>query len=317
MSAVCGIYDCGTCDYASRGRCPGCEEGNLALEAGDGTVCAIYKCVTSKHISSCEDCTSVVCQFPKDVELVCPVRAKFEKRRCFARKLAQHYSARGRAEEIEPTESKVSDRTISRLRWYLSALDDFLSIGMTRISSLDIARKVGVKPGLIRRDLNHFGEFGRPSIGYDAAFLRNSLARILHLDNCKNIAWIGARRLASDASLIKRFGDRNCNIVAIIDSDISQVGKRIGDLEVMKAGQLTDVVQELGVDAAVIAVPEEEAQAIAEMLVSAGIRAMLNLTSVVLVTPSDVIVRNVDIAAELFALSYYCGEHQEHSDSPG
>jgi len=67
------------------------------------------------------------------------------------------------------------------------------------------------------------------------------------------------------------------------------------------------------VDAAVIAVPAEEAQAVADKLVMLGVTALLNLTSAVLVTPPDAVVRNVDVVAELFALSYYCGEKQERA----
>jgi len=312
-TSACGVFDCNTCEHMSRGRCPGCANGNALLMAEGKDLCAIYECVTSKNLVSCDTCTSVVCQFPKNLEVVCPVRARFEKKRCYTRKLAEHYFARLTEGGDDGSETKISDRTITRLRWYLFALDDFLARGVGRVSSQDIARKVGVKPGLIRRDLSHFGEFGRPSIGYDAAFLRRRLAEILHLDNSKSVLWVGSGRLKYDASIIDRFGEHNCNIAAVFDSDPSQVGTTIGGLKVLALSSLPSKVRELEADAAVIAVAREEAQAVAEALVMAGVRAILNLTPVVLVTPPGVVVRNVNIVAELFALSYYCGERQEHA----
>jgi len=181
------------------------------------------------------------------------------------------------------------------------------------VSSQDVGRKVGVKPGLVRRDLNHFGGFGRPSIGYDTAFLRGRLEEILHLDDSNSVVWVGASRLAGDASLVQRFADRNCQVVAVFDTDSAWAGKTIAGLKVNPLSALSDKVQALGVDAAVIAVPAEEAQAVADKLVMLGVTALLNLTSAVLVTPPDAVVRNVDVVAELFALSYYCGEKQERA----
>ncbi len=256
-------------------------------------------------MESCKACTAAVCPFPHDIEMACPVRAQFEKKRCYSRKLADYYTSR--QQSAAPDDKKISDRTITRLRWYLTALNGFIEQGTVRVSSQDIGRKVGVKPGLIRRDLSHFGEFGRPSIGYDAVFLRDRLQDILHLDNAKIIVWVGPRRLAEDASLMGRFAEQNCHVAALFSTDPEWIGRNIAGMEVHPVSSLSEKAMALGAQGAVIEVPPEKAQSVADLLVLAGVTAMLNLTSAVIVTPPGVVVRNVDVAAELSALSYYCG----------
>ena len=240
--------------------------------------------------------------------MVCPVRARFEKNRCYRRKLTNHYVLKQDGQQERPREATVSDKTITRLRWYLSALTGFLAQGVSRVSSQDIARKTGVTSWLVRRDLNRFGGFGRKSIGYDASFLRARLTEILHLGEPKTVVWIGSARLADDSTLAERFGEHNCRIVAVFDSDPKRIGVPIAGMAVQPQSALYEVTKQLGANAAVVSVPEPEAQAVADILVSAGVRAMLNLTSAVLVVPAGVLVRNVDVVAELSTLSYYCGE---------
>lgn len=311
MIAACAIFDCETCAHRLRGRCPGCGPGNV-IQAADGEAqCAIYACVTSKNLTSCEECTAMVCPFSRDLEMVCPVRSHFEKKRCYSRKLSEHFFERQHGGgEGKKAGSKISDKTITRLRWYLFALNDYIDHGITKVSSDDIARKVGVRAWLIRRDLSQFGEFGRPSIGYDAAFLRSVLGEILHLGEAKKILWVGASRLASEPSLIKRFGGHGFKIVAVVDSNCTDM--KVENLQVQPLANVCELASKQGIDAAVIAVAEDEAQSAAETLMAAGIHCILNLTSAIIVAPRGILVRNLDIVAELFALSYYCGELQEN-----
>lgn len=312
--AHCGVFDCNACSHLVRGRCPGCEAGNLILRSEGGQPCSIYTCTESKGVASCGACTSEICPFPHDIEMACPVRAQFEKPRNYCRKLADFYTSRHAPERPAPDSRKISDKTVTRLRWYLQALNGFIDQGITRISSQDIGRKIGVKPGLIRRDLSHFGEFGRPSIGYDAQFLRDRLHSILHLDNSKSVVWVGPRRLEEDPTLIERFAEQNCYVAAIFSTDDAWIGRTVVGMEVSPVSVLAERIKTLDAQGAVIEVRPEEAQSVADILVMSGISAMLNLTSAVLVTPPGIVVRNVDVAAELSALSYYCGEKSRKRD---
>ena len=201
----------------------------------------------------------------------------------------------------------ISEKTIARMRWYLYALDEFTKEGMTVVASREIADKVGVKSGLVRKDLCHFGGFGRPSVGYNIAYLQKKIKEILRINQVKNVAWVGAQRLADDPSLIEKFAESNCEIEAVFDKDSTKLGMRIGNLQVLGIGEVEAVAQNLGIEAAVIATPSDDAQEAVDRLTAGGVRAILNLTPVVLVVPPGVAVRNVDLASELMMLSYYCG----------
>ena len=214
--------------------------------------------------------------------------------------------------EIEPEVERgihVSEKTIARMRWYLYALDEFTKQGMAIVASREIADKVGVKSGLVRKDLCHFGGFGRPSVGYNIAYLQKKIKEILRVNRVKNVAWVGAQKLAEEPALIEKFADSNCEIEAVFDKDSSKLGMRIGNLQVLGIGEVEAVVQNLGIEAAVIATASDDAQEAADRLSAGGVKAILNLTPVVLVVPPGVAVRNVDLASELMMLSYYCGSN--------
>jgi redox-sensing transcriptional repressor len=221
--------------------------------------------------------------------------------------MSDHFAGRQADRPDAPLVSRKLDKTIARLPWYLFAVQHFLSHGVVSISSDDISQKVGVKPWLVRRDLSQFGEFGRPSVGYETARLRDCLAEILHLDVAKSIVWVGAARINADKSLIQRFRQHNYEIAGIFDTDVSRAPEMIGGIRVAFIADLPRMVADLGLEGAVIATSAGEAQVVTDILVAAGIRGILNLTSTMIATPPDVCVRNVDVVAELFALSYYCG----------
>ncbi|MHB0913705.1 MAG: redox-sensing transcriptional repressor Rex [Armatimonadota bacterium] len=243
--------------------------------------------------------------------MACPVRGHFEKKRCYTRKLATHFQEWQATRSEGERRSKVSEKTITRLRQYLYAIDDYISQGMDRVSSEDISRKVGVKDYLIRSDFSQFGEFGRPSIGYDTTALRTQLQRILHLDVAKNMVWIGALHLAAEPSLIQHFERNSFKIVSVLDRDPSKFAGGIGNLQVLPLEQAAQTIAENEVGGAILSVAPEDAQPIADILIEAGIKGILNLSSAVIATPPTVCVRHLDILGELFALSYYC--HQAHS----
>jgi redox-sensing transcriptional repressor len=215
----------------------------------------------------------------------------------------------GSATPINPSEDqRVSERTIGRMRWYLYALDEFAARGSTVVSSYEIAEKVGVKPGLVRKDLCQFGAFGRPSVGYNVAYLQTKLREILRLNEARRIAWVGVRWLIDDPDVLAHFAESNCEIVAVFDGDPSRQGAKIGDLEVLESTAIAQTTQEMGIQAAVIATPAKDAQAAADTLVAGGVRAILNLTPTIIIVPEGIAARNVDPVGELLLLSYSAGE---------
>ncbi len=162
--------------------------------------------------------------------------------------------------------------------------------------------------GSVRRDLSQFGEFGRPSVGYETSVLRECLSEILHLNVERSIVWVGAARLEADKSLLHRFKEHKYHISAIFDTDLSRCPEMIGGMKVTSVADMPQMLERLSAQGAIIATAAEDAQSVADSLVGAGILGILNLTSTLIVTPPEVCVRHVDIVAELFELSYHCGE---------
>lgn len=307
--SLCDIYECESCDHYAAARCPGCPDGNSYLEKRGIEACGIYRCAAAQSIDSCRACEQPSCDYARSTDTVCPLRSKFENRRWWAGRLARELCERKKMEHEEI--DKISDRTIDRMRWYLVALDSFGAQGVGSVSSWQLAQRVGVKAPLIRKDLSRFGEFGTPSLGYDVKYLRRKVLDILRLNESRHVVWLGAQRLREHLAVLPRLTQHYCHIVAVLDPDPGEVGRKIEDVQVLHLDSLTQVLSNLSVDVAVIALPAAEAQKTANVLARAGINAILNLTPSLLTVPEHVTVRNVDVCGELLALSYYCGKNSD------
>lgn len=313
LQALCGVFQCSDCKYQLKQLCPGCEPGNEMLAAQGKSVCRIFECVRVQDVESCGDCSKATCQVYKQPELTCPLRSEFQNPRWWLAKMATHFGEKSK--EYPEAPNSPSQRVVTRMQLYLHALDEFAGTGITTISSWRFARKLGITPGLIRKDLSFFGGFGKRGVGYNVTFLRQKISTILGLDRVQHIAWIGGDKLVQDPQLPERLTAHNCRIVAVFDTDPERLGTHVGDLQVMQASMIGQVVKNLDVDVAVVACADEDAQWVADQLVSAGVTAVLNLTAAILVVPGNVTVHNLDVASEIFALSYYCGLHGRQ-DSP-
>lgn len=207
----------------------------------------------------------------------------------------------------EDSEMQISDKTLARMSWYLYALDDLAKQGKTLAASHEIAEKVGVNSGLVRKDLSHFGGFGRPSVGYNIAYLQNKLSGILCINRVKKVAWVGADQFIGNPQLVKRFNENKCEILAVFDLSHQMHWKRIGKLEVQSYDDIEQVTRELEIDTAVIAaIGDDDARLAADMLIASGVKSILNLSAAVIVAPPGVVVRNIDLVNELIMLSCQC-----------
>lgn len=211
-------------------------------------------------------------------------------------------------QQYDNEDGKISEKIVSRLRWYLTVLDSFISEGYESISSWQLAEKVGVNAALIRKDLSRFGDFGTPSYGYRVDFLRDRIRGILNLDKPCGLIWVGCSCFKMHSASIIRLAAHNRRVLAVFDTDESEIGVRVGDITVQSADRLAEVLPDLDVAVAVIAVPGPQAQVIAKQITEHGIKAILNLSGQLLILPDHVQVTNFDIAGELLELSYYC-EH--------
>ena len=206
---------------------------------------------------------------------------------------------------ITLADSKIPEATIMRLSIYGQAVARLEKNGAETISSESLSTMVNTSAAQIRKDLSHFGEFGEPGTGYRIKVLKKAISRILGTDNTWNAALVGLGRLGSALLAYPGFSSRGFRIVAAFDSDITKVGKKWEDIVIADISMLESVVSNNNIEIAILAVPANEAQRVADLIVSSGIRAILNFAPTRIIVPDDVRLRNVDLSSELEWLSYF------------
>lgn len=188
-----------------------------------------------------------------------------------------------------------------RLRWYVAALETVAIQGIEIISSRELAVKVGVGSAMVRKDLSCLGETGKPGVGYKVIYLRDTIRSLFDQHTCL-VAWVGAKWLSNVSAMFASTLDLNFRVVAAFDPRPEWIGKKVGEWDVRPLSDLSALLEEGSIDGVVLALPENAA-GVAESLVEAGVKGILNLTSVTLTTPSHVNVRQVDLIGEMMALA--------------
>ena len=172
---------------------------------------------------------------------------------------------------------------------------------------------VGVPAAQVRKDLGYLGEFGRPGIGYDVVEMQRKLGEQLGLTDVKDAVVVGAGRLGSAISAYPGFATYGLQIAGLFDNDPARVGARVGAMEVMHVSELPRFVAQRSIRIAILTVPAQAAQKVAQQLVEAGITAIWNFAPVKLEVPSRVVVSNEDLAARLATLSFRMTHDRESS----
>ena len=199
----------------------------------------------------------------------------------------------------------IPEATVGRLPRYLQALAGMAADGTAVASSEELAMAAGVTSAKVRKDLSHLGSYGTRGVGYDIAYLIHQIRRELGLTQDWGIAIAGIGNLGHALANYKGFGDRGFRVAALVDVDPAKVGERVGELEVVHIDTLPELVKELAIAIGVIATPATAVQDVADRMVAAGIRSILNFAPAPLVAPPGVSVRSVDLAVELQILAYY------------
>jgi redox-sensing transcriptional repressor len=202
---------------------------------------------------------------------------------------------------------KVPMPTLERLAAYLRLLIEQEISEVTTISSKDVERQTGISAAQFRKDLSFFGEFGRPGVGYNVGLLKEHLAKILKVQTRQPVVIVGAGNLGAALSGYDALGRHGFDIVGIFDISPAIVGHKMGKLTVSDIRNLGGENKKLGARIGIIAVPPRAAQDVADLLVAAGVGAILNFAPVALRVPDEIVVRDVCFIQELAVLSYHLG----------
>jgi redox-sensing transcriptional repressor len=199
----------------------------------------------------------------------------------------------------------IPEATVGRLPVYLRALVEIAEGGGTTVSSEHLAEAAGVNSAKLRKDLSHLGSYGTRGVGYDVAYLIHQVRRELGLTQHWPVVIAGIGNLGHALANYRGFAERGFLAAALVDADPEKVGERIEGLAIRHIDELPEIVREHASAIGVISTPAAAAQEVADRMVAAGIRSILNFAPVVLAVPEGVSVRKVDLAIELQILTYY------------
>jgi len=197
----------------------------------------------------------------------------------------------------------VSEPTLKRLPLYHRFLQERQAAGRETVSCTDIGSDLDLDPTQVRKDLEAVGIVGRPRIGYVLANVIEGLEQFLGWKNLNDAFLVGAGSMGSALLGYHKFEQCGLKIVAAFDLDPSKIGTRIHGKHVLLLSKLPDLAQRMHILIGIITVPAPEAQAVADLMVAGGIRAIWNFAPIRLRVPEPVIVHNEDLYCSLASLS--------------
>jgi redox-sensing transcriptional repressor len=215
-------------------------------------------------------------------------------------------SQRPFSEESKMAKRAIPDIVVGRLPVYLRELTYLLAEGRQVTSSQELGDRLGISSAQIRKDLSHFGEFGKQGTGYDIAYLYEQLRQILKVDRMWDVVLVGAGNLGKAIADYGGFAGKGFVIRAIFDTDAEKIGSPMGidNLIVGDIRELADTIHQLGVQVGIIATPAEDAQAVARIMADAGIKSILNYAPITLIVPG-VRKQYIDPVVGLQRMTYY------------
>ena len=210
-------------------------------------------------------------------------------------------------------EKGISRAVIKRLPRYYRYLGELLEDGVERISSGELSERMKVTASQIRQDLNNFGGFGQQGYGYNVRYLYSEIGKILGLDRVHNMIFVGAGNLGQALANYMNFERRGFIFTGVFDNNPALYGRKIRGIEVRPMEEVADFVEQNNVDIAVLTIPKNSAEEVADRLVSVGIKAIWNFAHVDLKVPKEVQVQNVHLSDSLMKLSYMLERYEKES----
>lgn len=199
----------------------------------------------------------------------------------------------------------VPDIVVGRLPIYLRALTHLLEEGQQVTSSKEMAERLGISSAQIRKDLSHFGEFGKQGMGYNIAHLRDQIRRILQVDRIWSVAVVGAGDLGHAIVQYGGFEGRGFRVACVFDNNPEKIGRRLGKFEICDVAEMPERLKEMGIAVAIVAVPASAAQTVVDALVEGGVQAILNYAPITVTVPPEVRMQYIDPVTHLQRMTYY------------
>lgn len=207
-------------------------------------------------------------------------------------------------------DKEIPDIVIGRLPLYLRALNRLKQQGYDVTSSHELGRRLDISSAQIRKDLSHFGGFGKQGTGYQIEFLIEKLQEVLKLNQEWDVVVVGAGNLGNAIAHYQGFSHRGFRIAWLFDADPDKIGTQVGNFTIQPIDQLEQIVMDNHIQIAMLAVPAEHAQSVADILIEAGVKAILNYAPINITVPEHVHVQYIDPVIHIQHMTYYLNENE-------
>jgi len=201
-------------------------------------------------------------------------------------------------------EPKLSRASVQRFSLYLRNLERWSQEGMQVVSSSQLGDALGINDAQVRKDLAYLGNLGQPGIGYYTRELIAALRHRLGVDRTWTAVVVGVGNLARALLRYGGFAQQGFRFVGLFDADPHKIGQTVDGLQIHPPEKLAEVIAQTKADLAVVAVPAERAQQVADALVAAGIKGILNFAPIMLRLPANISLVAVDLAVQLEQLAF-------------
>ncbi len=200
---------------------------------------------------------------------------------------------------------EIPRKAIYRLSIYLRCLHRLKTNGIRTVASEALAAAAGVKSTQLRKDLTYFGQFGTRGLGYDVQQLAILISDVLGTTRLQPVILVGVGNLGSALLSYRGFQQEGFEVVAAFDQFSENKRSRKFTTPVLAMDKVPEIVRKHRVKMALLTVPPEAAQEVANTILAAGITGILNFSTITLQVPEEVVVNNVNLAIELENLSYF------------
>ncbi|HEE9175140.1 redox-sensing transcriptional repressor Rex [Staphylococcus aureus] len=206
---------------------------------------------------------------------------------------------------------KIPRATLKRLPLYYRFVSSLKSKGIDRVNSKAISDALQIDSATIRRDFSYFGELGKKGYGYNIDSLLDFFKSELSESDMIKIAIVGVGNLGK-ALLTYNFSIHDdMTIKEAFDVKEDVIGQKIGNVIVKDNDELITTLKKEEIDVVILTTPERVAQKVADELVQAGVKGILNFTPGRINTPSDVQVHQIDLGIELQSLLFFMKNYSE------
>ena len=199
----------------------------------------------------------------------------------------------------------VPEVVILRIPKYVRILDQLRLSGRVVISSNDLGNLLQITPAQIRKDLSYFGKFGKQGRGYDIDYLLLALNKVLGIDKAWKACLIGVGRVGTAIINYPGFSPHGFEITACFDTDESRTNEKIAGIPIQPLENIKSFVQRNKIKIAIVAVPASKTQSVVDLLVSVGVKGILNYAPITPVVKNDIVIRTIDPVAALQSMTYY------------